>query len=150
CHSPEHSDAIIRAFQEAGLRVVYAYNRGEGPRAAYPRDIFRIQRTYFNSNDQLLTLAMGGAHSRADQPEVLAVAREAGVPAVSHGVSDASEQTIIQFWREGLLRPGDEYIHCNHLSDDGWRVIRDSGGFPSLSVPIEMAMGHGRPAIQEA
>ena len=150
-HTPEHSDALIRALQESGLRAVYVYSRGDDtPRAQYPQDIVRIQRTYFNSRDQLLTLAIGGAFSRPEQPQVLRIAREVGVPAVSHGVSDATEQRIQQFAREGLLRPGDEYIHCNHLSDETWSIIRDSGGFASCAVPIEMAMGHGRPAIQDA
>jgi cytosine/adenosine deaminase-related metal-dependent hydrolase len=36
------------------------------------------------------------------------------------------------------------------LSDDSWKVIRDSGGRVSLSTPIEMAMGHGMPGIQGA
>jgi cytosine/adenosine deaminase-related metal-dependent hydrolase len=150
-HTPEHSDAMIRALQESGVRAVYAYSRGDdSPRAQYPRDLVRLQRTYFNTSDQLLTLAISGAFSRPEHPEVLAIAREVGVPVVSHGVSDATEARIMELARAGLLRPGDEYIHCNHLSDDTWHLIRDSGGFASLSVPIEMAMGHGRPAIQDA
>ena len=48
------------------------------------------------------------------------------------------------------MKPGDEYIHCTHLSDEAWRLIKDTGGHVSLSVPIEMAMGHGMPPIQEA
>ena len=27
-HSPEHSDACIRALQDSGIRAVYAYSRG--------------------------------------------------------------------------------------------------------------------------
>ena len=49
-----------------------------------------------------------------------------------------------------LLRPGDEYIHCTHLSSEAWRLLKDTGGQVSLAVPIEMAMGHGMPPIQEA
>ena len=33
-HSPEHSDAVIRALQESGMRAVFAYSRGIGPRHA--------------------------------------------------------------------------------------------------------------------
>jgi cytosine/adenosine deaminase-related metal-dependent hydrolase len=49
-----------------------------------------------------------------------------------------------------LLGTGDEYIHCTHLSSDAWRLIKETGGQVSLAVPIEMAMGHGMPPIQEA
>ena len=89
-----------------------------------------------------MTLALGGTLDA----KIFAVAREAGVPAVSHGVSGNTERTLVELGRMGLLQPGDEYIHCNHLSGIAWRLIRDTGGHVSLSPPIEMAMGHGMPA----
>src|SRR5713101_5029032 len=42
-HTPEHSDACIRALQESGVRAVFAYHRGAGPQARYPQDIKRLQ-----------------------------------------------------------------------------------------------------------
>ena len=35
-HTPEHSDACIRALQESGIRAVYAYWRGSGPDMRIP------------------------------------------------------------------------------------------------------------------
>jgi 5-methylthioadenosine/S-adenosylhomocysteine deaminase len=145
-HSPEHTDASIRALQDSGLRVVYAYSRGAGPATRYPQDIVRLQRTVFSSTDQLLTLALGSSLD----PKVFAYAREVGVHTVSHGVSGATERTLLDLGRMGLLRPGDEYIHCTDLSDAAWRQIKDTGGNVSLAPPIEMAMGHGLPGIQGA
>ena len=40
-HTPEHSDACIRALQESGIRAVYAYWRGSGPDMRYPEDLVR-------------------------------------------------------------------------------------------------------------
>ncbi|HLH96945.1 MAG TPA: amidohydrolase family protein [Xanthobacteraceae bacterium] len=145
-HTPEHSDAGIRALQESGLRAVYAYSRGAGPNSRYPDDIARLQRTTFSSSDQLLTLALGGTLDA----RIFAVAREAGVPAVSHGVNGDTERALVDLGRRGLLQPGDEYIHCTQLSGIAWRLIKDTGGHVSLAPPIEMAMGHGMPAIQDA
>ncbi len=145
-HTPEHTDAGIRALEESGLRVVYAYSRGAGAGAQYPQDIVRLQRTTFSSKDQLLTLALG---ANLDA-RIFAFAREVGVPTVSHGINNNTERTLLELGRAGLLRPGDEYIHCNHLSDAAWRLIKDTGGHVSLAVPIEMAMGHGVPPIQDA
>src|SRR5882724_10845903 len=82
-HTPEHSDACIRALQESGIRALYGYSRGIGPAAQYPQDITRLQRTYFSSKDQLLTLALNCLLD----PKVFAVAREHGVPAVLHLVA---------------------------------------------------------------
>ena len=145
-HTPEHTDAGIRALQESGLRVVYAYSRGTGSAAQYPQDIMRLARTTFSSKDQLLTLALGANFDE----KIFTVAREAGVPTVSHGVNNNTEPMLFALGRAGLLKPGDEYIHCTHMSDAAWKLIKDTGGHVSLAVPIEMAMGHGLPPIQDA
>jgi cytosine/adenosine deaminase-related metal-dependent hydrolase len=143
-HTPEHSDACVRALQNSGIRAVYAYSRGIGPATQYPTDILRLRRTYFNTKDQLLTLALGvGLDAKA-----FGVAREAGVQAVLHA-RNASDG-LLALGRAGLLRPGDEYIHCTNLNHDAWQLIKDSGGHVSLCPQIEMSMGHGRPAVQEA
>src|SRR5262245_28927195 len=145
-HTPEHSDAGVRALQESGLRVVYAYSRGAGPDAQYPQDLTRLRKAYFSSEDQLLTLALGGGLDA----EQFAFARVHGVRMVSHGVRDNTEKVLFELAKAKLLRPGDEYIHCTHLSSDAWRLLKDTGSEVSLAVPIEMAMGHGMPPIQEA
>ena len=143
-HTPEHSDACIHALKDAGIRAVYAYYRGSGPATQFPQDIRRIQRDYFSSKDQLLTLALG----TSPDAKLYTLAREVGVPAVLH--SNRLNDFLIELNRAGLLRPGDEYIHCTGLNDAAWRIIHDTGGRISLSVEIEMAMGQGLPAIQEA
>jgi 5-methylthioadenosine/S-adenosylhomocysteine deaminase len=100
-HTPEHTDACIRAFQEAGIRTVFAYSRGEPPETQYPQDLGRLQRTYFSSQDQLMTLALG----LTLVPELFAAAREAGVPAVSHGVNDGTETALFALYRAAFLAP---------------------------------------------
>jgi 5-methylthioadenosine/S-adenosylhomocysteine deaminase len=145
-HTPEHSDACIRALQESGIRAVYAYHRGAGPAAQYPQDIKRLQRAYFSSKDQLLTLALT-ANLNAN---VFTLAREVGVPVVQHLVGNDLSPQLLELARAGLLRPGDEYIHCLGIDDAAWRTIKDTGGQVSICAPIDMAMGHGLPAIQEA
>jgi 5-methylthioadenosine/S-adenosylhomocysteine deaminase len=145
-HTPEHSDAGVRALQESGLRVVYAYSRGAGPKAQYPQDLVRLRKAYFSSEDQLLTLALGGNLN----VEQYTFARKHGVRMVAHGVRDETEKVLFRLAKAKLLGPRDEYIHCTHLSSDAWRLLKDTGSEISLAVPIEMAMGHGMPPIQEA
>src|SRR5579883_2475603 len=145
-HSPEHSDACIRALQESGIRAVFSYHRGAGPRARFPQDITRLQRTYFNTKDQLLTLAL----TTSLDPKLYAVAREADVPAVLHLVGKDLSEKLLQLGQSGLLRPGDEYIHCLGLNDAAWRLMKDTGGHVSICAQIDMMMGHGTPTIQEA
>jgi cytosine/adenosine deaminase-related metal-dependent hydrolase len=143
-HTPEHSDACIRALQDSGIRAVYGYSRGLGPATQYPQDILRLQRSYFSSKDQLLTLALGVALDA----KAFAAARDAGVPAVLHMRNNS--EGLLALGRAGLLRPGDEYVHCTNLSGDAWLLIKDTGGHVSLCPQIEMSMGHGMPAVQDA
>jgi cytosine/adenosine deaminase-related metal-dependent hydrolase len=143
-HTPAHSDANIKALQDAGIRAVFAYSRGAGPASRYPQDIARLQRTYFNSKDQLLTLAM----ATSVEPDTFRAARAAGVQAVLH--IRVNSEPLLALGRAGLLRAGDEFIHCAHLSEEAWRLIKDTGARTSHSPPLEMAMAHGFPAIQEA
>jgi 5-methylthioadenosine/S-adenosylhomocysteine deaminase len=145
-HTPEHSDACVRGLQESGIRAVFAYSRGNPATSQWPQDIGRLARTYFSSKDQLLTLAVGAALD----PKIFMAAREAGVPAVLHLVAAGTSPMFIDLGRAGLLRPGDEYIHCLNLTDEAWKLIKDSGGNVSQCAQIDMAMGHGTPSIQQA
>src|SRR4029453_18627453 len=105
-HTPEHSDAMIRALQESGIRAVYSFHRGAGTAQQYPQDIKRLQRTYFSSKDQLLTLALT---ANLNAP-VYSLAREVGVPVVQHLVGADLNKQVQDL--AVLMRPGDEYIHC--------------------------------------
>jgi len=143
-HTPEHSDACIKALQDSGIRAVYGYSRGAGSASQWPQDIARLQRTYFNSKDQLLTLALGASLD----VKVLAAAREAGVSAVMHYRVNA--EPGLALGRAGVLREGDLFIHTTHLNEAAWQMIKETGGRISMSPSIEMAMAHGMPATQEA
>jgi cytosine/adenosine deaminase-related metal-dependent hydrolase len=142
-HTPEHSDANIRALQDSGIRAVYGYSRG-GSGTQWPQDIGRIQRTYFSSKDQLLTLALGASL----EVKVLQAAREAGVPAVMHFRVNSEPGLVLG--RAGVLREGDLFIHCTHLNEEAWQMIKGIGGRISMSPPLEMAMAHGMPSVQDA
>jgi cytosine/adenosine deaminase-related metal-dependent hydrolase len=143
-HSPEHSDALIQALHETGIRAVFGYSRGAGPRAQYPQDVERLRRTYFSSADQLLTLALGVSLD----PKMWQFARQQDLRAIVH--IRLNPEPLLALGRANLIRPGDEFIHCTHLNDAAWRVIKEAGGFTSHSPHVEMAMAHGMPAIQDA
>ena len=143
-HTPEHSDACIKALQDAGIRAVYGYSRGAGAAMQWPQDIARLQKTYFSSKDQLLTLALGASL----EAKVLAAAREAQVPAVMH--YRVNPAPGLALGKAGVLREGDLFIHCTHLNDEAWQMIKDIGGRVAMSPPLEMAMAHGMPSVQDA
>jgi cytosine/adenosine deaminase-related metal-dependent hydrolase len=144
-HSPEHSDAVIQALRDSGIRAVYSFHRGAGPAAQFPQDIHRLAKV-LGSKDQLVTLAL----TTTVDPKMWTLAREVGVQAVQHIVGKDLSEPVLALGRAGLLRPGDEFIHCLTINDEAWRLIKDSGGQVSICAPIDMTMGHGIPAIQTA
>ena len=143
-HTPEHSDAMIRALSEAGIRAVYSYHRGTGDKHQFPQDIKRLQKTYFSSKDQLLTLALTTNLSE----NFYSLARDVGVQVVQHLVGKDLNKQVQALAK--LMRPGDEYIHCIGINAETWKLLKDSGAEVSLCAPIDMTMGHGTPTIQDA
>jgi len=61
-HSPQHSDAAIRALFNTGRRAAFGYFESAGGVAGnqYPQDAVRIKNQYFSSSDQLVHMIMGG------------------------------------------------------------------------------------------
>src|SRR5258706_2394827 len=66
-HSPEHSDAAIKALFDTGRRAAFGYFESAGanilatnPATQYPQDASRIKAQWFSSPDQFVHMIMGG------------------------------------------------------------------------------------------
>jgi cytosine/adenosine deaminase-related metal-dependent hydrolase len=141
-NSPEHTDAAIRGLRESGIRGVYAFGGGApGPMNQFPQDIRRLRKQYFSSSDQLLTLAMAAGLNAADW----AVAREVNAPITVH-VNGANQLIPLA----DVVRSDVTLVHANNLTELEWQLAAKAGANVSIASPIEMEMGHGIPAIQQA
>ncbi|SRR5579884_980575 len=165
-NTPEHPDAAIRGLQEAGIRAVYAYGSANlslsdywfESKIAIPRqDVERVKKTYFSSEDQLLTLALAtrGPGFCVDDVvrEEWRMARELGIPITVHvGMGRlAGRWNMVKLLDNlGLLGSDTTYIHCCYFSDEEWRLVADSGGTVSIAPQVEMQMGHGWPPVAKA
>ena len=75
-NTPEHSDAAIHGLAEAGIRAIYAHGPPVGASwwayssKEHPEDVRRIRKTYFNSDDQLLQLALAARAPGNTTPDV--------------------------------------------------------------------------------
>lgn len=150
-HSPEHSDAAIEGLRDAGRRGVFGYFEGWGERARYPADAARIKEQYFSSDDQLLSMVMGGEIYLPGYEEAWKVGRDLSLPIALHVVGTFGMQpTFDELGAAGLFGDDNIFIHMTGMSDDGWKYAADAGAHVSLAVPIEMHMRHGTPPIQKA
>ena len=163
--TPQHSDAVIQALRDAGIRAVYGYgpnffhpNPATNP---YPNDVFRLRTQYFSSEDQLLTLALAAAGPQfAGVPFAVVewnTARQVGARITTHVGVGSDGPGFVKQLADALaagghqgLGPDTTYIHSCTLTDQELDLIAATGGSFSLAVPIEMQMGHGMPPIQRA
>lgn len=148
-NTPEHSDALIKGLKDSGVRAIYAYSRGSGTGAKYPGDVERIQKQHFSSADQLVTLAMGTAVNK-DQ---WLLARKHGLRIFTHivgGNRGVGPDDAMKLGDEGLMGPDNVYIHFTGASNEQMKRVKDTGGWLSIACPIEMAMRHGMPPLQQA
>lgn len=150
-HSPAHSDAAIKGLQDAGRRAVFGYFEGWGDDAKYPADAGRIRGEYFSSDDQLITMVMGGEIYLPGYEEAWKVGRELGLPIALHVVGTfGMADTFDELAKSGQFGEDNIFIHMTGMSDQAWKIAADAGAHVSLSVPIEMHMRHGEPPIQKA
>lgn len=141
-NSPDHTDAAIEGLKESGIRAVYAFGGGaSGEANRFPDDIRRLRREWFNTDDQLLTLAMA-AGIDDDQWKL---AREVGARISVHVNTSGDLLPVADSMGEDVT-----CIHCARLLDEEWKLMADSGAGLSISAPIEMQMGHGIPPIMQA
>jgi 5-methylthioadenosine/S-adenosylhomocysteine deaminase len=150
-HSPEHSDALVDGLRDAGRRSVFGYFEGWGEKAQYPQDATRLRQTHFASDDQLMTMVMGGEIYLPGYEESWRVGRELNLPIALHVVGTFGMQPVFdQLGASGAFGPDNIFIHMTGMSEQGWKYAADAGAHVSLSVPIEMQMRHGTPPIQTA
>jgi cytosine/adenosine deaminase-related metal-dependent hydrolase len=152
-HSPEHSDAAIKGIFDSGRRTAFGYFESAGARAGnqYPGDARRIKKQYFSSDDQLVTMTMGGEIYLPDFDKAWKIGRELGLQVAAHILSPfGMVPTFDALAAANQFGPDNLFIHMTGMSDMSWQKVRDAGAAVSLAVPIEMIMGHGDPPILKA
>ncbi len=150
-HSPEHSEAALAGLRAAGRRSVFGYFEGHGDKSRYPDDARRLRKQHFASDDQLVTMFMGGEIYLPGYEKAWQIGRELGLPIAAHivgtlGMSD----TFDKLAAAGRFGPDNLFIHMTGISDAGWKAVKDAGAGVSIAFPIEAVMRHGMPPILKA
>jgi cytosine/adenosine deaminase-related metal-dependent hydrolase len=152
-HSPAHSDATVKALRDSGRRAVFGYFESAGGVAGnqYPQDARRLRSQYFSSDDQLVTMTMGGEIYLPGYEAAWSLGRELGLMVVAHIVGTfGMRPTFDALAAAGAFGADNLFMHVTGMSDYAWQKLRDAGSGVSLAVPIEMNMAHGTPPILKA
>ena len=155
--SPAHTDAVVQALEDSGMRAVFAYGFPWWGKweERQPSWFVRAANEHFSTSDQRLSLALAAPGPEFTDFEVSRdhwkLAREAGARITTHvGVGSYGQDAKVQEMGEaGLLGSDTTYIHCTTLNDTEIQMIVDTGGTVSLASPVEMMMGHGMPPVQK-
>ena len=166
-HSPDHSDAAIKALFDTGRRAAFGYFESAGaafgiPDNAttnrYPTDARRIKRRWFSSSDQLVHMLMGVEVYLPNYQLAWDIGRELHLELAAHILSPFGMRPILDSLVDGTagdgklgLRPQDRhlFIHMTGMSDKGWDGVKNVGAHVSIAFPIEMNMRHGIPPIHK-
>jgi cytosine/adenosine deaminase-related metal-dependent hydrolase len=157
-NTPEHADAAIHGLAEAGIRAIYGHGVPVGAdwwsysSKPHPEDIRRIRKEYFQSDNQLLTLALAARAPGNTTPDVAkhdwALARDLGIRISVHvgmRLTGVHVNHVMSLNELGLMGPDTTYIHCTDSTDEELDLIAKSGGTASVAPYVEMLMGHGVP-----
>jgi len=162
-HSPQHSDAAIKALFDTGRRAAFGYFESAGanilgtnPGNQYPQDAVRIKKQWFSSSDQLVHMIMGGEVYLGDPTtdKSWTIGRQLDLQIAAHILSPFGIRPIFDKLAAGTggngnigIGPDNLFIHMTGMSNFAWQKARDLGAQVSISFPIEMNMRHGMPPI---
>jgi 5-methylthioadenosine/S-adenosylhomocysteine deaminase len=157
-HSPQHSDAAIKALFDTGRRAAFGYFESAGGVAGnqYPFDAPRIKKQFFSSSDQLVHMIMGGEVYLGPQStdDSWKIGRELDLQIAAHilspfGIRPIFDDLANDKGGNGTIGIGGDnlFIHMTGMSDHAWKVSQDRGAQVSIAFPIEMNMRHGMPPI---
>jgi 5-methylthioadenosine/S-adenosylhomocysteine deaminase len=146
--SAAHSDAAVQALIDSGIRGVHA----SGAPAAgawdrqWPQDLERLQKRFFTSTDQLVTLRMFSAMNRQNW----ALARKLGIRITTESNNAGPE--FDAFFAEKLIGPDNTFNHCQGWPDAVWQRIKDSGATVNVCPrsDAQYGLGEGVFAFQQA
>ena len=148
--SAAHSDAAIEALFDSGIRAVHA----SGPPSAgewdhqWPQDLARLQKKYFSSADQLVTLRMFSGPDRANWE----FARKLGLRITTEFQGPKMAQLLDPLAAAKLVGPDNTFNHCGALPERTWKIFVDSGANIDVCPrsDAQYALGEGVCALQHA
>ncbi len=148
--SSAHSDAAVEALFDSGIRAVHA----SGPPGAgewdhqWPADLERLQKKYFSSTDQLVTLRMFSGPSR----ENWAVARKLGLRITTEFQGPQMAALLDPLAADKLVGPDNTFNHCGALPERTWQIFVDTGAHINVCPrsDAQYALGEGICALQHA
>ncbi|SFC23286.1 Cytosine/adenosine deaminase [Flagellimonas taeanensis] len=164
-NSDEHAEAAIKGLRDSGIRAKFGYGTPGTSvwewfyesKKTHPTNAYNIKRKYFNSEDELVTMALAIRGPEYSDLEVtkqdILMGRDLDLQISMHiggGAFGPKYQGIQKLNRLGLLGPDLNFAHGNTLSDLDFCMLADHGCSLSITPEVELQMGLGLPATGKA
>jgi cytosine/adenosine deaminase-related metal-dependent hydrolase len=148
--SADHSDAAVEALMDSGIRAIHASGAPQAGDWAkqWPGDLERLQKKYFASTDQLVTLRMFSGPNRANW----AAARKLGLRITTEFTGPKMAGLVEPMGAEKLVGPDNTFNHCGGLPESTWKMLVDSGANVNVCPrsDAQYGLGEGVCALQHA
>src|SRR3984957_12231634 len=148
--SAAHSDAAVEALFDGGIRAVHASG---APQAGdwdhqWPQDLDRLQKKYFSSPDQLVTLRMFSGPNRDNW----GLARKLGLRITTEFQGAQQAALLDPLAEDKLVGPDNTFNHCGALPEKTWQIFVDTGANINVCPrsDAQYALGEGVCALQHA
>lgn len=164
-NSDEHAEAAIKGLRDAGIRAKFGYGTPGTSvwewfyesKKPHPSNAYDIKKKYFNSEDELVTMALAIRGPEYSELEVatqdILMGREMGLQISMHiggGTFGPKYKGVEKLGQLGLLGPDLNFAHGNTLSDKDFQLLADYGCSLSITPEMELQMGLGLPATGKA
>jgi 5-methylthioadenosine/S-adenosylhomocysteine deaminase len=148
--SADHSDAAVEALIDSGVRAVHASGSPTAGDWAHqwPQDLERLQKKYFSSTDQLVTLRMFSGVSRDNW----ALARKLGLRITTEFQGPQAAAQLDPLAQDKLVGPDNTFNHCGALPERTWQILAEAGANINVCPrsDAQYALGEGICALQTA
>jgi len=159
-NSPEHGPAAIKGLKDSGIRGKFGFGTPGTSvwewfyesKLKHPLHAKEIKKNYFNSEDDLVTMALAIRGPEYSEIEVtkhdILLGRELGLQISMHiggGTFGPKYNGIQKLYNEKLLDNDLNFAHANTINESDFKVIADYGCSISVTPEVELQMGLGLP-----
>lgn len=170
-NSSDHSDEVVRAFKDSGIRGIMCYGLFNNPGPlddptkaiiktpqAMLDDARRIKKQYFSARGGIVEMGLALTETEWFPLDLsirqISFARELDAKQISchAGMAALSRIThyIDRLYRAGLLGPDFLFVHGASFTDRDLGMIADSGASIVSTPETELQMGMGFPVLTRA
>lgn len=164
-NTPQHTEAAIKGLKDSFIRAKFGYGTPGTSvwewfyesKLKHPLEAREVKKKYFNSDDDLITMALAIRGPEYSTLEVakhdILLGRELDLQISMHiggGLFGPKYNGIQKLQEEKLLGSDLNFAHANTISKNDFELLAENGCSISVTPEVELQMGLGIPVTGTA